>query len=758
MRPTVVKGTPRIIPGMPFTRPFSPTERSAATVIALLFLLLPAIGSWSETLVQDTLKSALLAIGTLVATVLFAAYRQRTPASASQALRWHPVLLIPIALTLYALFSMAWSHAYLAGTAAARWCIVGLVMGWALNGVQRSDVPRLLAGLHGGACLAGVWAACQFWLDCGFFTEGPSPAATFYNRNFYAEFAVSVLPFSCWLLAQTATRRSRWWVGISTTWNLCTILMTSTRSALLALVILTPMLLIALIRHYRMATLSERPHLRRFGLACVALALILVNLPSQSTHLDATTPGITAWQRSIHHAAAMAAPGAMRTGSLSIRRELWTTTLRMLWANPWGGVGAGAWEIEAPRYQSADQDLELDYYAHNEYLQLLSEYGSIVGGGVLALLGAILLQAANAVYQDFRTPRPNAAEPCAAAVALPTDQSADRQQRFYSLLALVALLTVSCVGFPWHLATTAGLLGLSLGLLCSATRAKNTGTFTPQPATAIRGLRWLMVAAALGCGVAIYATQRAVRAEHQLVTALRIANQLPKDRRPQDAEMRQRKADMLDHLRAGIALNPHYRWFIPLAAEVMMQEGDWRNAAWILAITTQSRPAVYALWKGQTQAAIALQDGPAALQAFDHLRALHPTSWTTRALGIEALSIAGHDDQARALLTDSLDHADSSMDYEIAQAGYVLALKLRDQPLAIRVLTLRNQYWPAQAADGFWRMGHAYANLAPLQQDRALAAFREGLDRVPDAERDRFVQSVPQPYQEQLRRSIAPRH
>ena len=50
--------------------------------------------------------------------------------------------------------------------------------------------------------MASLWAALQFWVDFRFFPQGPNPASTFVNRNFFAEFAVCTLPFSALLLAR----------------------------------------------------------------------------------------------------------------------------------------------------------------------------------------------------------------------------------------------------------------------------------------------------------------------------------------------------------------------------------------------------------------------------------------------------------------------------------------------------------------------------------------------------------------------------
>ena len=41
------------------------------------------------------------------------------------------------------------------------------------------------------------------------------------------------------------------------------------------------------------------------------------------------------------------------------------------------GLGAGAWENRIPLYQADGAQLETDYYVHNEFLQLVAEYGLV---------------------------------------------------------------------------------------------------------------------------------------------------------------------------------------------------------------------------------------------------------------------------------------------------------------------------------------------------------------------------------------------
>ena len=68
-------------------------NRSApAAILALTMLLLPAAGVPSELMLQDTLKSMLLAFGVLIAALCLLWQQGRRP----EPLYWHGVMYVPL--------------------------------------------------------------------------------------------------------------------------------------------------------------------------------------------------------------------------------------------------------------------------------------------------------------------------------------------------------------------------------------------------------------------------------------------------------------------------------------------------------------------------------------------------------------------------------------------------------------------------------------------------------------------------------------
>lgn len=109
-------------------------------LLATMMLLTPALGVPHEFMLQDTLKSMLVAFGTLAAAwLLLWQNRQR-----SDALQWHGVLWLPLLLMAYALGSMAWSHTYLAAVEAVRWFVFFVLLWVGLNSLTRERLPLLI--------------------------------------------------------------------------------------------------------------------------------------------------------------------------------------------------------------------------------------------------------------------------------------------------------------------------------------------------------------------------------------------------------------------------------------------------------------------------------------------------------------------------------------------------------------------------------------------------------------------------------------
>jgi len=700
------------------------------SVLGLMMFLVPAVGATTELLLQDTLKSAMVAFGVLGAALLFFwQQRQRT-----EPLLWHGLVALPLALMFYALASMAWSHTYLAAVEAIRWFVLALLLWLGLNTLNRNNLPTLVWGIHGGAVVASIWAALQFWLDFQLFPQGPNPASTFINRNFFAEYAICALPFSVYVLARM--RKSRWLTGVSLSLALVVvaIMMTGTRSALMAMVLIAPVLSFILFRYRYQFAFASWPRVIKawVSLILVAGVLGLGSIPSGNIKIIGENTGTTALQRSFIRVASMGEKKEYVDGSFSIRAVMWKATARMMLANPLTGVGAGAWEVQIPLYQRVGEAAETDYYAHNEFLQLLSEYGVVVGGLFLAVLFAYLLLAAGKTWHL---------------------QGADVEEaplRALTLTSLLALMVVSNAGFPWRLASTGALFALCLAILAASdARLGIRETFFAAPLRWRPGYTKAVLGGLTACVVlAAYITQQAALAENRILSAIKLSLYAAKAATTDPQLSTLLKTELLQKIREGIAINPHYRKLTPEVADYLATSGDLANAIWIWESVAASRPNVAAIWSNLAIGHAQLGQNELAMKSLQHTQQLQPDAPGMQALEVTLLIRTGHEEKALQLLDEAYNQG--RYDYALLKAGYELGLKIQNWPLAIRALELLKKTWPEQAADAFMRLGKIYDNPAVGDKARALAAFRAGFQAAPKDQKDNFRQQVPPSYRDKL--------
>ena len=717
-------------PPAPSLRPHLDRANWPVAVLALMMFMVPAVGVPSELMLQDTLKSALVAFGVLIAALVFF-WQQR---NRTAPLLWHGLVWLPLALMAYALGSMAWSHTYLAGVEAIRWFLLSLLLWLGLNTLTRQNMPLLFWGIHGGAVVASLWAALQFWFDFGFFPQGPMPASTFINRNFFAEYAVSALPFSVYVLANL--RASRWLVpvALSLALSVVALMMTGTRSALIALLVLIPVLALILIRyrqHFAFARWS-RGQQALVGLVLVAGVWGLGSVPSGNVNILQEKTGTTALERSFLRAASMTEGKEYTERSFSIRATMWKATARMMIANPWTGVGAGAWEVQIPLYQRIGEGMETDYYAHNEFLQLLSEYGVVVGGLFIAVLLAYLLIAAGKTWR------------------LQGADLAEAPLRALTLASLLALLIVSNAGFAWRLAGTGALLAIGLAILArSDTRLGVREDFFAALLSWNSRLTRVVLALLIVCILlASYVTVQAARAEYRILSAIKLAYMLAQPKLTDEPRSLASWEKVSDEIEEGIAINPHYRKLTSIVGDSTTAIGDWETSARIWESISRSRPNIYAVWSILAVSYSRLGQIDLAFGALKEAQRLRPNALSTASLEIQLLSESGNDGQATEKLNAMFEQG--SYNYDLLQLGYSIGYKTKNFGLAIWSLELRNRAVPNEAADGYMRLGKLYADPAVDDVAKALESFKLGLGAVPINQKDNYRQQVPMPFRSLL--------
>jgi tetratricopeptide (TPR) repeat protein len=411
---------------------------------------------------------------------------------------------------------------------------------------------------------------------------------------------------------------------------------------------------------------------------------------------------------------------------------MWKATARMTIANPWTGVGAGAWEVQIPLYQRVGTFRETDYYAHNEFLQLLSEYGVVAGGLFIAFLLAYWLIAVGKTW------------------CLSGTDIKEAPLRAFILASLLAMLIVSNAGFAWRLASTGVMLILGLSLLAHSDAQLSIddrlfATLIPWNQAYTRAILTLLVCSAL---LAAYITQRAAEAERKLTRSLLYLTTSVTADFLSPTGGSNRHIELIQDVRDAIAINPNYRKLNPVVADHLAMRGDWVNAVWIWESAVASRPHVAAFWYNLTKGYIQLEQYQNAQMALKKLVQIQVDAPGTKALEVILLSRTGHSEQAVQMLTGYYDQA--IYDYDLVIAGFDIGRATHNWPLAIRALDLRKQSWPAEAADVYFKLGHIYADTELANEAKAIAAFRAGMNAAQEGSKQKFRQQVPEKYQPNL--------
>ena len=700
-------------------------ERGDWTVVilALMMFLTPAIGVPNELMLQDTLKSIVVSFAAVGASLLFF-WQQR---NRRDSLRWHALMWLPLSLMLYALGSMIWSHTYLAGVEAIRWFVFSLILWLGINTFSRQRIPYLFEGIHWGAVVCSLWTVLQFYFDFSYFPQGPNPASTFVNRNFFAEFAVCTLPFTAYLLAQAKTSSRVALLAFTLGLNIIALMMTGTRGALAAMWILLllglPVIAIIYRKQFGCSSWSSGKRILALGVlfaTVVTMGLVKSENPKviadRAYYGNVTTPFDMAFKRT--------ASISTSDGSLGVRLIMWKATMVMIKANPITGVGAGAWEEVQPLYQVEGSQLETDYYVHNEILQLLAEYGLI---GLLFLIGLIgyLLRAA---WETFSNRSPEGLN--------------EAPMRAIVLASLLAFLIVSNIGFPWRLASTGSLFALSLALLA----ASDARLSLRGPLSAAR-LAWkpvysqvLAVCMMVCLALTAYISQQAAAAEQKIVSAVKIALTISNSRDVNNPKWDKSKREMLQLTREGVAINTHYRKITPMVADELAKWGDWKNAIWVWESVILSRPYVVAMMSNVARGYSQLGNNEKALEFLARCEKIQPKAVSVRSLKVILMSRSGQEKEAAILAQQYMN--EGTVDFDLLSAAYVLGVRKSDFDMAIQGLELRNKDWPASRQDGYLKMANIYVN-QKKDDVKAIAAFKGALEATPEKDREALRKQIP---------------
>jgi O-antigen ligase len=310
-------------------------------------------------------------------------------------------------------------------------------------------------------------------------------------------------------------------------------------------------------------------------------------------------------------------------------------------------------------------------------------------------------------------------------------------------------MIVSNVGFPWRMAATGALFALCLaGLAASDARLEFGGKI------AARRLPWrpsisraAVIATVAATALAAYITQQAAECELKIVRATKIALSITASGNPNNPKWNPAKAEMLRLIREGIAINRHYRKVTPMVADELAKWGDWKDAAWIWESVLSSRPHVVAIMTNVARAYTTMGKFGEALAYLERARKVQPRAPAVRSLEVILLSRTGQEQRALELARKAIE--DKIYDYDLANSTFLLARRAGDYALAATAMRLRMIGWPESRLDGYLVLGDMYAQTAK-DPDNALAAFKQALALVSEADRPAVLERIPPAYRAKL--------
>ena len=702
-------------------------ERGDWTVVilALMMFITPSIGVPNEFMLQDTLKSMVASFAAVGAGLLFF-WQQR---NRREGLRWHGLMWLPLALMFYALGSMFWSHTFLGGVEAIRWFVFSVILWLGINTLSRQSTPYLLEGIHWGAVVCSLWTVLQFYFDFAFFPQGPNPASTFVNRNFFAEFVVCTIPFTVYLLAQAKTSSRITLMAFTLGFNIVALMMTGTRGALVgfwSLLLILPVIGFIYRKQFSFIKWDSGKRIMACGvLFATVITMGLINsgnpkiIAEQAAFSNLTTP----FDRAFKRTASIKGSDA----SLNIRFVMWKATGAMIKANPVTGVGAGAWEVMQPLYQAEGSQLETDYYVHNEILQLIAEYGATGLIFLLALSGYLLM----AAWKTIRNKTP--------------EGLIEAPMRAVALASIFVLLIVSNIGFPWRLASTGCIFALSLALLAASDArllirgpaGANRMSWTPAYSQVLAV--FMMVCLALTA----YISQQAAATEKKIVSAVKIALTVSQSGDVNNPKWDKQKREMLTLAKEGIDINTHYRKITPMLADEMAKWGDWKNAVWVWESVALSRPYVVAIMSNIARGYAQMGNAEKALEFLARCEKIQPKAVSVRSLKVILLSRNGKEPEAAVLARQYME--EGTFDYDLLSAAYVLGVRKSDFDMAVKALELRNKGWPTTQQDGYLKLAAIFSTYKK-DDAKAVAAFKSALSATAEKDREALRKQIPPAY------------
>ncbi len=356
-----------------FTRP--PPLRASVWEWVQAVLLAVNLG-WT-TLCLGGYRADTLAVTVALNAAMLAVHFGARGLAAQSTRRWHPAGWLLVPFLVYAAANVLW-------VTPVRWLGWHDWMGWAqmiavfwvvVNDARAPAIRRLLFGVLIALATVGVALACyQRFVNPAWGMLGDPRMAQFLGRpsgafavpNSFAGFLILLFPavtLPLWKRGASAVERV--FAGYLAGVLLLGLGLTVSRGAWLGLLVALALWPLLAVRRRRSKRVAVSAAVAVLGL--VALGAVYANVPSARERLDVL------WR----DRGEVSRPGMWRAAWLTFRE------------NPWWGSGAGSYEVMFEKYRPENEQKH-PQWAHNEYLNTLSDYGAAGFGLFFGACGVLV--------------------------------------------------------------------------------------------------------------------------------------------------------------------------------------------------------------------------------------------------------------------------------------------------------------------------------------------------------------------------------
>lgn len=372
-------------------------------------------------------------------------------------INWNPLFLLIIFLLVLSLSSYIWGSEntfYQAELYFSACLVILCFMSMQAKTKPIIQLSRLVSLIAAVCAIIGILQ--NFGWNILNYKQIASPASTFINKNFAANFFDLVLPVVITLFLISNNKKEAWISAFSLSLIFSYILLTKSRGTYLATLVTLSLVLVSIKLYPWLRSHTElvSQKYKKQIIFILFVPLLLYSLPNKVYKPD------------FSESRYIQIFSGNQQNSILLRLKAYQNSLDLIKENPILGIGLGGFQLHfRPYTQSvlANNKIFSDFiYLHNDPLQLIIELG-IIGGITVFLLFFLLFRTTLRYFSKL---------------GISSEGVSSQIQILYIgfFIALISSIFHSLFSFPFHQATSATFFSIWLGIVLSISSRKTTIT------------------------------------------------------------------------------------------------------------------------------------------------------------------------------------------------------------------------------------------------------------------------------------------